>query len=345
MPLKLTKMRFINTVLIASTLVLISCGGGDNTPAATTPGVPELSTAVISNQALVLDSTTSPKTAREIINLFSNVGDIPTTPGTVKITAADISNPASRQSITKITKNLFTVIQNNNVNGISVIRATLSCTNGGTRTIPDNIPTALPVNLNGTYTVSFNNCKEGTATINGSITFTGSLIVDNAGAATSINAQFTFNNFTISDIGSNDSINGDFTIVMGTVAGVSTFSFSGTSLSLRDELGATDIKNFNVTYTSNINIETFDINFTISSTFIDGVITVATPIQFETTIGKEYPYQGQMMVTGANNANFRLTVNTPSAGGGIATDTVTLDIDADGVNGYETSQTLMWSEL
>jgi len=338
--LKLTTKRIIVTLFTAITLplIVISCGGGSGAPANTGPS---LSAAVISNQSIKIDATNSTQIVSKALLSISSGSGVGSTP-----TVATIENTEaiSKETITKITKNLISQIHSSNSISASILGAVASCTNGGSITGPDNFPTSGAV-ISGTYTFTFNNCKEGTTTTNGSVTIvaSGTTTIDANGVPTDITATVTFNNLTASDVGTIISINGGFTISFKSNASATAASFSGTNLTIRDANGAISLTNFNITFDDNKvgNIQTLSINYTLSSTFIiNGSITVKTNVPFVTRNGRVYPSEGEILITGAGGSSILLTVN--AGGTGLSTDKVTLIIN-DGT--VIVTQVKMWSEL
>lgn len=346
MLLNLTKTRIAGTLVIAAAipLVIVACGGGGGAPA--NSDVPQLSTAVISNQQVTITDKNAPNVAN---NASFTVKDGANSSNNQLPAAAEISKSPSKQSILKLAKSAFSNIEKNKSNGNSVLGATTSCPGGGSITLPDIIPTA-GSSINGTFDFIFSNCKNGTSTVDGSFSFTGTIALDAIGNPTGINATFTFNNFTFSDVGQIGSIDGGFKVVMTTsLSGVDTFSFTGKRLTFRDNTGAFELVNppsfteFNITYTSDTstNVETFDVNYNVSSTFVGGNVSVITNVPFEGLIGTPYPYKGQMTVTGAalgaSNSKVRLTA--------IDANSVMLEVDTTGNGTYDFTKTLNWTDL
>jgi len=340
--LKTTKKRVINTLVIgiALPLIVVSCGGGDGgAPAAPVAGVPTLSTATIPTQQLTIDSTNSVSVAGNVRNVLPTFSDFSGAPS-ANISGVELST-SPKKSIVNLTNRIFSQLKDSQIDS-SVSGVLVPTCESGSKSEPTNIPTT--GSFNGSYTFSYSNCRVGNATIDGSFTIAGTVTLDSNNYLTNLNLTATFNNLTISDVGFIASIDGGFTIKYSDVVGTESFSFSGTRLTFRDDQNAFEIKDFLIATTKDTTLETFEANYTISSTLIGGFLTVSTSVKFEQTIVKLYPYIGQIEVIGAANTKVKLTVD--SGGVGDPTDTVTLEIDPDGL-GYDSTltQTLMWSQL
>lgn len=357
--LTLSKIQIINTLLIALALplVIVSCGGSDSGSTTAPANAETVTTAVVSNQDIAISSSNSSQIANQSYSSTGRVGDITAlqTPTTTIPIAAQVSATVSKQTVMSIAKKVFRTIDQNRSNGASVIGVTVTCTDGGTASVTPDLPASGPIS-GTTYTFSFSNCKEGIATTNGGIVYAGTVSTDTTGNLTNLDATFRFNQFSYSDAQTAVAINGGFTILLGTNAGVTTFSFKTTSpsnvLSFRDAVDAFELSNFDITLTSDApnTVTTYSINYTVSTP--DGRITVTTPAlaRFEQAFNKPYPYQGVVVVTGAvitgatTPTKVRLTVD--SGGVGDATDTVTIEVDPTGA-GYDQAltQNKIWSQL
>ncbi|MBI3898150.1 MAG: hypothetical protein HY308_07620 [Gammaproteobacteria bacterium] len=68
-----------------------------------------------------------------------------------------------------------------------------------------------------------------------------------------------------------------------------------------------------------------------------GYVDVQTPMAFHVNTGQNYPSSGSLIITGANGSNARLIANSDG--------TYQLQVDADGIGGYETTLTGNWVDL
>jgi hypothetical protein len=85
-----------------------------------------------------------------------------------------------------------------------------------------------------------------------------------------------------------------------------------------------------------------DYQYTISSTILGGSVSVATTQRFDYYINADYPYAGQIVVSGADSQG-KLTV--VEGGTGAPTDYVLIELDADGDGVFEDSRQVQWQDL
>ena len=189
-------------------------------------------------------------------------------------------------------------------------------------------------------TISANNCSESPGeVIDGSMSISGNLVAEElSGPVTAV-----FDDFSVETSEGSGSINGTMRITE-TVTGsyeefrldASDCAFSVTDGTDRVTLGAfTLVERDYSTYT------TEDLDFTVNSSRLGGSFRYDTVDAFVTDLLDNYPYQGQALISGENNAKIRITAQ----GSGEATGLVLVETDADGDGTYENSQTYTWTEI
>ncbi len=305
-----------NIALIISSLSLFACGGGEanDTPITIAPALDPITINALNAKLLAKQGYSA---LTQLSGKTSTL--IQTAPSTASLSVVDIASASI---------NNFKLAQ---ADGIPQ-----NCTIAGTRTSSDL--TVSPV------IITFDACDDGTTTIAGQLTITALAVV----IVPNFNGTIEFTDLQITD-NANDvtvTLSGAATVIIATPSdGISTFTFKGTLLSAKSGLDTVSFENFTITRETNLNTNeiTESIDYSFSSSLIDGSLTVATIFPFKTTIGMLYPYQGQLVVIGAQGSKVRLTVNS---GTGLATDTFTLEVDPDG-NGYDPilTQVFAWSSL
>lgn len=305
----ITKTRIYNFIVISMTMSLLACGGGDS------GGGNSGYTGTAPTTPIAITDTNSNAIAKQ-----ASSNDINSKP----------SSGTGRSSAIVIQ-----AIKNNQSNvGISAAAVADICTTG-TATGPN-------AGASGTYT--FTNCNTGTETLNGSITVSGGSLLAN-----SFSGNFVYNAFSVTEnsTGTTVTINGAYTISWNSNAGVETGRYYGDILGFKVAEKVVDITNFDNSYESTSSIEKEDIQYTLNSTALNGSVTVKSLVQIQTNNGRDFPFAGQMLITGANGANgpSKLRMTVMAGGIGLPTDMVKVEVDADGDGTYEVSNTVPWSQL
>jgi hypothetical protein len=228
------------------------------------------------------------------------------------------------------------------------LSASQSAVGAAAQTIQCNLSGSLTVDVSadGTSgTITFNACSDFAGeTISGSASVTGV-------SATSDGSHFSGNfridiTFTVTGFAPLRIV-GSFSIVEN-CSNFSTHdctsSFTGTSLGSQQGSETWFITNFAITETfvSSTQITTTTANYTVSSTKLNGSVTVITSTPLQILTSAQHPHTGVVVATGANNSKAQLTVHSsdPTDPGAVQ-----IEVDADGVNGYESSSFYSWSTL
>ena len=213
---------------------------------------------------------------------------------------------------------------------------TSSCTNGGTVTSSEGLTGA----TSGTVTI--HNCLLLDTIFDGTITktvYSGDTDTDN------FDATFEFTDFKVTF---NTSAGPDTTTLNSVMRITSTSDGSLLTVDVNLQTfhvahGADYVALYDFTLHSEVTISTQDytlaFSYTFDSNLINGAVKVETVEPLVGNANLQFPYMGSVVITGANNSHVRVSTN----GNGLATDLVTIDVDANGDSIYESSSTTTWS--
>ena len=155
-----------------------------------------------------------------------------------------------------------------------------------------------------------------------------------------LNATVTFNSFEVTEGRERTSLNGAATLQLDTsMPPITSISVSGDSVSVGDNTDSATLSAFqtDVTHDAGVAPEAYTsaASGTLSSSLFEGEVNYSTPLTFQGFAG-EYPFAGELLVTGADGASVRL----------ITFDNVNvrLQIDAGDGSGIVTRDTT-WAQL
>ena len=215
---------------------------------------------------------------------------------------------------------------------------TTPCHFGGTKTADISAD-----RTSGTFT--FNACSDVAGeTISGSASATGvSATSDRSHFSGNFSTDLTFTATGFAPLRVVGSFSIDETCTNFST-GDCTDNFTGTSLGAQQGNETWFITNFTITeaLVSSTQNETVTFNYTVSSTALNGSVTVITSTPFQGLKSAQHPSTGVVVATGKNNSKVRLTVlgSDPTAPG-----QVQIEVDADGDGAYESSTLYSWSTL
>jgi len=224
---------------------------------------------------------------------------------------------------------------------VGAVAQTVQCTYGGSVT--------RDISADGTSgTFAYNACSFVPGeTISGSISVTGvSSASDGSHFSGNFSVDITFTETGFAPL----RIVGSFSIDenCNTSTHDCTSNFTGTSLGAQQGNETWFITNFMIrealvhnTQNNTQNV-TVTFNYAVSSTALNGSVTVSTSTPFQMLTSARHPYTGVVVATGKNNSKVRLTVlgSDPTAPG-----QVQIEVDADGDNTYESTTLYSWSTL
>jgi len=301
-------------------------GGGGGGPAGLTPP-PSTPVGVTASNATQVSATA----------LKPAVGG-----GGALTTVAGIETTAAPQT-RAVTRALLAVARDSKTQ----LSASQSVVGAAARTTPCKVSGSITADISadGTSgTITFNACSDiAGETISGSASATGvSAAPDGSHFSGNFRVDITFTVTGFAPL----RIVGDFSIVENCNISTRdcTSSFTGISLGAQQGNETWFITSFTITEalvysTQNVTV-TF--NYTVSSTALNGSVTVITSTPLQMLTSARHPYTGVVVATGKNNSKVRLTVlgSDPTAPG-----QVQIELDADGDNTYESTTLYSWSTL
>jgi hypothetical protein len=336
------KICFRNTssaFAISTALILSACGGGGGGS---------------SEPVIVLSSVTSANAPDVAANSFSSViafeGRAEIGPSLIFSSSAGSPNEATSKGVIDITlRQIYKGLAAKSADTLSIAATgteEIACIDGGTITFTWTEAASNVVSNGDSMTVAANNCVQGSTRLNGSFTVSFSNIsgTPSPSSAWSATLGLTYSNFTLSEGTESITVDGDMRNTVNQVNSSDTsYAIDGTSFALTETSGTTTVSETLIDYTYNgsyiSGVNTFGANFTVSGTFrtIGNVAyAVTTTVPFKQTSGN-YPYQGSMIVKGANNSAVKMNV--------IDNSTVQIEIDNNGDGTYEEVRTMAWSAL
>ena len=192
-------------------------------------------------------------------------------------------------------------------------------------------------------TIAFNACSDTAGeTLNGTISTSGASA---ASDGSSFSAAISMD-VTLTEPGQSLRVVGSFSIsqTCNTTTGDCSSTFSGSSLGATDGTNTFFLTNFSIEESLLSGTVTLSVNYTLSSTRLNGAVTVATnpANKFQMFTSEQHPHSGQMTITGAGSARLTVTVNGSDP---TAADQVTVLFDQDGDGNPESTTKYSWSQL
>lgn len=206
------------------------------------------------------------------------------------------------------------------------------CDSGSVRIFGD-------INQSGTGTLTFvwSNCRTGDSTLDG----TGSVRVDafEPGFEVITDGTFSFQRVTLTSPTASGTVSGSLRLQLSILANTETSTANLVTLDGNGRM--TKSENFVVTDSySNIFAPT-SVSETITGRLFDsthGFVDVITNAPFVfSTLTQSFPNSGDLVLTGANNRHVRAIAFSSNA--------VTLGLDLNGDNAFESAASLKWTEL
>ncbi len=225
-------------------------------------------------------------------------------------------------------------------NGIPIQPVTSDCPGGGTITMSGEVADPQTLSQGDSFTLVFDMCNQGDgATINGSFTMTVfSLQGDLTTEQFVLVMDMVISDFQVMEGGEMASGNGDIRLRLDTTAPpVTVVTSSGSSVTLSGGGVTQTMTNFSVRVAKDEGVfpvaGTLETSGAITSTAFEGEVTFSTPVPFQ-AMGDEYPFTGELLITGADGATIRL----------IALDSVNVRLEIDTPEAFVTIDTT-WAEL
>lgn len=326
-------LRTAASALLAAGIA--ACGGGGGGDSGTTPSTPVAPTTPVA-----VTATNADKAAAAAISGVTAVGG-----GSSLYAAETVVTPVPPRSLSRISsdavRRAHLLLSSPQSIAAAVSSYPFNCAISGTGTL-----TLTTSDSTGALTAvgfAFSNCSDiAGEVLNGSMSI--SVTTD---TATTFSGTFSAD-LTLTATGyPTVRMVGGYTFTQNYTGSDWTGTVSGTSFSLYEGSTVHTLTNFSFSdsYAFATDTYTHIANFTLASTDLGGQVTVATsgatPIR---QLGyRMFPYQGIVTVTGTGGSKLRITIN------GDETYTVgfdvTIEVDANGDNVYETTLNREWSAL
>lgn len=314
-----TLTRFCLHVIALS---LVACSGGDGGA----PGNPPPA----QSQAVIDSGNAEAVAGRSMNGAFqsSGYGGRTGAGGFVTVGSTGFSKPAAAGGAN---------------NHIPIRPETTLCAVSGSTTVTGNISDPLTVTPGDFIDIDWDNCDDGVGVVIDGLlgtTFT-KFEGDLASGLALIGMSLRVNNLRANSGDEFSSANGDIELTVDTTTPMLTVSTSnGAQFTVASNAGTDTLSNFSSTVRDNTSmlpsLVTTTASGTITSTQFNGAVVYTTPVAFQ-ALGDAYPYTGELLVTGANNATLRL----------VALDEVNVRIfaDYDGDSAMDETIDTTWEEL
>ncbi len=301
---------FCSTLLI---LTLGACGGGSSAPT-----IPPVAAAVI-------DSANAQTVAGRSADVALQSGGLVGIIDFAGLTATTTGGVSKLSVVQTASRTVKLAVPNTVISQVPIGPETAPCAVSGSVTISGDIANPVTFAAGDFFNIDWNNCNDGQGqVIDGALEFS---ITSFEGDATTgqflLGITLTLTAFQVIEGTNLYGADGDVSLTLDTrTLPVSVATMSGSTFTVSSNSSTETLSNFSTSVTENASMfpssYTTDAMGTITSTQFDGSVTYDTPVPFE-SIGEAYPYTGELLVTGANNATLRL----------IALDEVNVRIEAD----------------
>ncbi|MCW8919569.1 MAG: hypothetical protein OQL08_12255 [Gammaproteobacteria bacterium] len=353
-----TKREF--TLLGTSLLLaLAGCGGGsggDDVSSLTYDGP---TAAIVISSEEEADAVASEVVSLESTStVLSDATDI-TIPLGIAATATDSgSSPFQLKSLGEMAKKYTALALKSEATAVDRLAGITEsesqvCSGGGTVTVTVTYSDPAQLTAGDTFSLSFNNCIEGSEKTHGALTLSlDSFTLNPDETLGDFAASYTFANLISTNTATGDYVwlNGAFSAGFSgdAISTALVITLSGNSLVMSERSGGVTeqarLTNFSFTDTLATNGDfSFDHDYTYASTSIGGSITVTTETPFIVYYGDSYPTVGQVVVSGAAGASIRLTAIDN------LTALIEYDLGGDGLYGNETidpaSKMVNWADF
>jgi hypothetical protein len=314
-----------HVVALVVSLLVTACGSGDSRSGGPEP-LPAPSAPV------TLSATNGVQVAASALEIaMGGIGSIPMSPIGAVVTTDGAPAP---RILSRIASDAHRRVSRAS-SAATVTGAVQSepCQVSGSVTLSDSATSA---------SITFNQCSDYEGEVlNGTMAMTG-LAQTGDDVNGSLSGTFTVN-LTMSDPATTIRFVGGMNFQESWTLTSSSFQMSGSYLGFSDGITTHALSNFEISESvdETTGLVTASSNFTLASTAIDGVVTVATPTAFK-TYPFYSPYEGVLLVTGGGGGQVRLTVLGDDAA---VSPQVQIEIDADGNGLFEMVLYRDWFEL
>lgn len=310
---------------------LAACDSGSE-PAATSPPPPA--------SVMVVDSANAKPAARVAYRSSREsmgAGDLVGGSGIAAAPPGELSKPGLKGRISGGIAQL--------AGNIPIIPVVTPCTVGGTQTLSGDIadPLTLTLTSGDAINIEYDNCDNGLGeVVDGRMemtisVFSGDLLL----GMYLLDVDVNLVNFSVATGADTLLSNGDAAVSINTT-GLPTFllAVTGNSLTTVTNTSTETLSNYSTSQSVDTSIAlapyTQDSSGTIDSTQLSGAISYSTPVAFQGQ-GVAYPFAGELLVVGANNASIRLVA--------IDAVNVQLQIDIDGDGEVDSTEDTTWDDI
>lgn len=188
--------------------------------------------------------------------------------------------------------------------------------------------------------VDFENCMDGSAQIDGSITITFTDVSDNfmESGESSFSVSITFAALSVVAEEEFASIDGGASLTHTASEGATLLSINGTSLAVTSSAGSVIMTNFEISEYTDLADEVFSFTLsgTVASEDLAGSVTVDTQAAFVQRFTDSYPHQGMLLIEGASGSSVLFTV--------LDNANVRFEVDANGDGTADETITTTWQD-
>lgn len=337
-------MKFAKKSLTAflCTVLVVACSGSGGGSAAPVPMLPSMAKIDAVNAAVIAGE------AVDVVLVSGNFGNILSAggPGSPAgkadngLSKADGSQPGGLLSY-------FAVVPIPETNTL--------CAVDGSVTVTGQVANPTTLSAGDRLNLEFFDCDDGdNQVLNGAYEIVvGDFSGDILQGLFNLNATATFDGFEVTRGLEMTALNGATTLNLDTsMPPMTSVSMSGVSLSVSDRTDTATLTEFRSEVTHNAGVApevyTTAASGTFTSTLFEGDVNYSTPVPFQGFVG-EFPFPGELLVTGAggaslrlmalNNSNVRLEIDPGDGSGIITQDTTWVEVvnavgaDATGIKG------------
>lgn len=313
-------MKLECAYLLSFSLLLSACGGS-STPAPASPPPPP----PVGGSAPLVVTTANAKPAVRVAfgSTMQSIetGELAGGGGIASAPSGNLQKPQVERSMSGLVARA--------VQKIPLGPLTENCLQFGTTTISGELATGIPFSVGDTIFVEATDCDDGLGeVVNGRMEITitaysGDLVF---GPTYFLEMTVLLIDFEVATATDTILSNGDSTVTVDTSGTpLIVLSISGASMTTQSMIGTDIVTDFMTTQTVDSSVipepYTLSASATIVSSQIAGQIVHTTPVTFQGA-GAGYPFAGELLITGANNATIRLIA--------LSDVNVRIETDADG---------------
>lgn len=338
-------------VCVVAASLLVACGGGgggggDGSGVSGSGSVP----VAVSTTPLTLTESNYVGVAQTAVDGTNNLNSLSSGSASLLSGVQADAQPAWMPALVAQLKTINTLKVSNAsmLVGVETVE-TEACARSGSVTVTLN-------DLNGnreadagdSVVMSFNNCEIAEGVVSGSLSAQiHNAVRGRANSTSQVDASIVLSNFKVVSGGSSAFASGDLRLKWVDASSVETLDLTSSSLTSSTTVqGVTKgfgLSGFKATLTNGWSgdSQTYAGNLSMSA-YENKRVSIETTDMWLFQNGAEYPYRGQMVLTGQAGSKVRLTAQLFTAA---SAPTVLLELDANGDGTYEKSETRTWDSL